>query len=155
MCHRLSVRSISRSIFECVQRCICIFISSTVGVMFSFKLDMIQSEPANDQRHDEQSKRQRQHVIGVVRPGGDVQKEHQVNSHLHDGEHGEAERDAQWRANLSLFGPTWSSLDVPGEYVRHFVEVHIFSLRPKAPMLPLQNRVALSPLRTLLTNCGG
>ena len=35
---------------------------------------MIQSDPIDDQEHDEQAERQRQHVIGVVRSGGDVQE---------------------------------------------------------------------------------
>jgi len=50
--------------------------------------------PSGDQGYDEHAKRQRQHVVGVVRSGGDVQEEDQVNTHLRDGEHGEAERDA-------------------------------------------------------------
>ena len=35
-----------------------------------------------------------QHVVRVVGSGGDVQKEHKVDTHLRDGEHRKAERDA-------------------------------------------------------------
>ena len=35
-------------------------------------------------------KAQRQHVVGVVRCGGDVQEEDQVHADLRDGEHGRA-----------------------------------------------------------------
>jgi len=41
----------------------------------------------------EHAEHQRQHIVGVVRRGGDVQEKNQVNSHLGDGEHGKAERD--------------------------------------------------------------
>ena len=61
--------------------------------MFSFKSAMITSEPRH-QEDDEHAKRERQHVVGVVRSGGDVQEEDQVNAHLGDGEHGKAEGNA-------------------------------------------------------------
>ena len=60
--------------------------------MLSFRSVMIHSEPAIDQEHDENAERQRQHVVGVVRPGRDVQEEHQMNAHLGDGEDGKPER---------------------------------------------------------------
>ena len=48
----------------------------------------------NDQEHDEQAEGERQHVVGVVRSGRDVQEKDQVNAHLGDGEDGKAQGDA-------------------------------------------------------------
>ena len=55
---------------------------------------MIQSEPADQQEHDQHAEGQRQHVVGVVGPGGDVQEEHQVHAHLRDRQHHQRDRDA-------------------------------------------------------------
>ena len=46
----------------------------------------------DDQDDDEHTKRECQHVVGVVWSGSDVQEKDQVNAHLRDGEHGMAER---------------------------------------------------------------
>ena len=48
----------------------------------------------DQQEHDQHAERQRQHVVGVVRPGGDVQEEDQVNAHLRDRQHDQRDRDA-------------------------------------------------------------
>lgn len=48
----------------------------------------------HDQQHDEHAEGKRERVIGVVGPACHVQEESQVNAHLRDREHGEAERDA-------------------------------------------------------------
>jgi hypothetical protein len=44
--------------------------------------------------YDEHAKGQRQHVIGVVSSGSDVQEEDQVNANLRDGQDGKSERYA-------------------------------------------------------------
>ena len=49
----------------------------------------------DDQDHREDAERQRQHIVGVVRPGRDVQEEDQVDAHLGDGEHDEAQGNAR------------------------------------------------------------
>ena len=61
--------------------------------MLSLKLVMTQSEPATTMVTIEYAERERQHVVRSG-SGGDVQKDHKVDTHLRDGEHREAERDA-------------------------------------------------------------
>jgi hypothetical protein len=50
---------------------------------------------ADDEHGDEDAEGKREHVVGVVRPGTDMQEEHQVNPHLGDGEHGKPGRHAR------------------------------------------------------------
>ena len=68
-------------------------IGSAGGILLAFKLAMIHIEPAT-RNTISTPKAERQHVVGVVRSGGDVQEKHQVNAHLGDREHGEPEGDA-------------------------------------------------------------
>ena len=56
---------------------------------------MIQIEPATDEEDDKHAEGQRQHVVGVVRAGGDVQEEHQMHAHLGDGEHDQGHRNGR------------------------------------------------------------
>jgi hypothetical protein len=44
--------------------------------------------PADDQGDDQDAEGKRDHIVGIVRPGTDVQEKYQVNPHLRDGEHG-------------------------------------------------------------------
>src|SRR5258706_15414776 len=46
------------------------------------------------QKHDQDAECQRQHVVGVVGPRGDVQEKHQVHAHLRDRQHRERDRNA-------------------------------------------------------------
>ena len=48
---------------------------------------MTHKRAEHHQTHDQHAERQRQHVIGIVRVGGDVQEEDEVDAHLGDGEH--------------------------------------------------------------------
>jgi integrase/recombinase XerD len=52
-----------------------------------------QKRSDDDQGDDQHTERQRHHVVGVVRPRGDMQEEHQVDAHLRDREDRQAERD--------------------------------------------------------------
>jgi len=52
-----------------------------------------QERSDHDQDDDQHTERQRHHVVGVVRPGGDMQEEHQMDAHLRDRKHRQAERD--------------------------------------------------------------
>ena len=63
--------------------------------MLSFRLVMIHSDPATTTVTIEHPKRQRQNVVGVVRPCRDVQEENQVHTHLGDRERGEAEEECR------------------------------------------------------------
>jgi hypothetical protein len=41
-------------------------------------------EPGDHQDQNQNTKRRCEHIVDVVETGGDVQKEHQLNSHLSD-----------------------------------------------------------------------
>src|SRR5271156_4356584 len=56
----------------------------------------------NDERDDEDAEGKRQHVVGIVRTGTDVQKEYQVNSHLRDGEYGQSGRYSRRPQQIGL-----------------------------------------------------
>src|ERR1700704_5164126 len=51
--------------------------------------------PDHHQKDDQHSERQREHIIGVVGPGGDVQVEHYVHAHLRDRQHNKRDRNAR------------------------------------------------------------
>src|SRR5258708_3160018 len=51
---------------------------------------------ADHKESDQDPERQRQHVVGVVRPRGDVQEEHQMHAHLSDRQHHKRHRDARF-----------------------------------------------------------
>ncbi len=54
---------------------------------------MIQIEPATIRNDHQHSEGERQDVVGVVRPGGDVEEEDQVHAHLGDRQHDQRHRD--------------------------------------------------------------
>src|SRR5258708_2423839 len=51
-------------------------------------------QTVDPEEHDQDAEGQRQHVIGVVGPGGDMQEEHQVHAHLGDRQHHQRHRNA-------------------------------------------------------------
>ena len=55
---------------------------------------MIHSEPAMTMPDDQHAEGERQHVVGVVGPGRDVQEEGEVDAHLRDRERRERHRHA-------------------------------------------------------------
>lgn len=62
--------------------------------MLSLKLVMTQSEPATTMVTMSTPNASASTLFVLSGSGGDVQKEHKVDTHLRDGEHREAERDA-------------------------------------------------------------
>src|SRR6266403_1672806 len=50
---------------------------------------------ADHKEDDQDPERQRQHVVGVVRPRGDVQEEHQMHAHLRDRQYHKRDRNAR------------------------------------------------------------
>ena len=87
----------------------------------------------DDQEHDEHAERQRQHVVGVVRPGGDVQEEDQVNAHLGDGEDGKAEGDAGCPEQRRVGDPERRGREDHGEKQSDRVDEHAGRVSPASP----------------------
>ena len=49
----------------------------------------------DDEADDQDAEGQRQHVVGVVRPGGDVQEEDDVDADLGNGKRDQQDRDGR------------------------------------------------------------
>ena len=65
-----------------------------VGIMRVSSVLMIHTEPPMI-RADQDSERQRKHVVGIVRRRGQVQEEHKMHADLGDGQHGKRDRDGR------------------------------------------------------------
>jgi hypothetical protein len=71
--------------------------------------------PGDNQDYDEHTKRERQYVVGIIWPGGDVQEEHQMHSHLSDGQDHKTERNARTPEEWRIGNPEGRAREDDGE----------------------------------------
>ena len=63
----------------------------------------------NDEAGNENPKGEGQYVVGIVRVGGDVQEEHEVNAHLRDGKCEQREWNARPIDEMRVYRPESSA----------------------------------------------
>jgi len=63
--------------------------------MLWFMCAMTHTVPKTSTKNEQYTQGQGQHIVRVVRRRGDVQKEHQVDSHLGDGQRDQRDGDAR------------------------------------------------------------
>ena len=87
--------------------------------MLSLKLVMTQSEPATTMVTMSTPNASASTLFVLSGSGGDVQKEHKVDTHLRDGEHREAERDAGRPEQRSVGDPEGDGREDYGSSSKH------------------------------------
>ncbi len=66
---------------------------------------MIHTEPNTTRPDDQQTEREREHIVGVVWRGRQVQKEDEVDSHLRDGKRRQSYGDSRSVNNVGSCDP--------------------------------------------------